>query len=92
MIINTSLLTDEEDIAFVENANTHSDFVVYSTLDKEIRLIIEVDGKQHEGEIQRRRDERKDRILRSANLRIIRIKTTQVDVEEEIKRALRYRT
>ena len=92
MIINTSLLTDEEDIAFVENANTHSDFVVYSTLDKEIRLIIEVDGKQHEGEIQRRRDERKDRILRSANLRIIRIKTTQVDVEEKIKDALRNQT
>ena len=33
---------------------------------------------------------KKDRILKSANLGLIRIKTTQVDVEKKIKDALRH--
>ena len=35
---------------------------------------------------------KKDEILRSANLRLIRIKTAQVDAEEKIKDALKHQT
>ena len=90
MVINTALLTNSEDIRFVENENTHCDYVVYSLLDKSIRLIVEVDGKQHTEELQSLRDQRKDRILCSAGLQLIRIKTTSVDAEKRIKDALKH--
>ncbi len=90
LVINTALLTDSEDIRFVENENTHCDYVVYSLLDKSIKLIVEVDGKQHTEELQSLRDQRKDRILSSAGLQLIRIKTTSVDVEKKIEDALRH--
>lgn len=50
---------------------------------------IEVDGKQHEDVVQKKRDERKDRILQEAGLKLIRIKTTDVDVQNRIEQQLR---
>ncbi len=72
-IVNSDFLDDERDKAFVLNYNSHCDFVLYNQLDKSIRLIIEVDGRQHDDETQRQRDERKDRILRGGGLKLIRI-------------------
>lgn len=83
-IVRTDNLSDPEDKAFVLNTNSHCDFVVFSKLNKSIKFIIEVDGKQHEQSIQKSRDTRKDKILRTAGLDVTRIKTTDVSVEKTI--------
>ena len=87
-IINADEVSNIEDKNFILSPGTHCDFVVFDKLDKKIRLIIEVDGKQHEDFLQKQRDERKDRILQGAGLKLIRIKTTDIDVEERILKHL----
>ena len=64
------------------------DFVIYNTLDKKIELVVEVDGSQHQEEIQSARDRRKDRLLQEANIRILRLPTTSMDCKERIIDAL----
>ena len=83
-IVDVDGMSDVEDRNFILSPGTHCDFVIYDTLDKRIRLIVEVDGKQHDDFLQRKRDERKDRILHDAGLKLIRIKTTDVNVQEKI--------
>lgn len=87
-IINTGELADIEDRNFVLSPGTHCDFVIFDRLNKQIRLIVEVDGKQHDDPIQKSRDERKDRILQEAGLKLIRIKTTDINVVERIEELL----
>lgn len=87
-IVDANLINDNADKAFVLHPNTHCDFVVYNLLDKSVRLVVEVDGKQHDLTVQKKRDARKDRVLSQAGIRIIRIETTSVDVEEKIRLAL----
>ena len=87
-VIKVSSLTDSEDIKFVRNVNTHCDFVIFNTLDKSIELVVEVDGKQHNEEIQAKRDRRKDRLLKSAGIKILRLPTTSMDCKEKIIDAL----
>ncbi|MDE6060901.1 MAG: AAA family ATPase, partial [Clostridia bacterium] len=87
-VIKSELLSDIEDRQFVEHENAHCDFVIYNKIDKQVRLVVEVDGKQHNFEIQHKRDERKDRLLNAANIRVLRIKTTDVDCVNKIKQAL----
>ncbi len=88
-IVDADLINDKVDKAFVLHPNTHCDFVVYNLLDKSVRLVVEVDGKQHDLSLQKMRDARKDRVLRLAGIRIIRIETTAVKVEEKIRLALK---
>lgn len=88
-IIKAESLTDPEDIKFVRNWNTHCDFVLYSEMDKSIRLIIEVDGSQHAEETQMQRDIRKDRLLQAAGLKIIRLSTTSTNCKEKIVASLK---
>lgn len=83
-VIKTSTLTDDDDIKFVSNINTHCDFMIYSKLNKEILLVVEVDGSQHNEEIQAKRDRRKDRLLTSAGVKILRLSTTTIDCKEKI--------
>ena len=88
-IINTDEVANKEDRNFILSPGTHCDFVIFDRLNKKIRLIVEVDGKQHEDHVQKLRDERKDRVLRDVGLKIIRIRTTDVDVEKKIAAQLR---
>lgn len=83
-IVNAEKVSEIEDRNFIQNPGTHCDFVIFDRLNKRIRLIVEVDGKQHENYVQKQRDERKDRILREAGLSLIRIKTTDLNVKEKI--------
>ena len=62
-IINVNLLSNLEDYNFAMRSGSHCDFVIYNQLNKQIRLAIEVDGKQHEEDLQKKRDSRKDRLL-----------------------------
>ena len=88
-IVDANLINDKADKAFVLHPNTHCDFVVYNLLDKSVRLVVEVDGKQHDLNLQKMRDARKDRVLSHAGIRIIRIETSSVKVEEKLRQALK---
>ena len=88
-IIDMDSIDDKADKAFVLHPNTHCDFVVYNLLDKSVRLVVEVDGKQHDLNLQKMRDARKDRVLSHAGIRIIRIETSSVKVEEKLRQALK---
>lgn len=88
-IIRSENLESAEDRIFVENPNTHCDFLIFNKLDKRIKLVIEVDGKQHNEQIQKSRDERKDRLLKRYNISVLRLRTTETDCEEKIKSALK---
>lgn len=83
-VIRPDVLGDIEDRQFVENANTHCDFIVFNSLDKSIVLVIEVDGSQHSHEIQKSRDDRKDRLLLECGIEVLRIGTTEINCEEKI--------
>lgn len=87
-VIDVESVSDATDRNFILNPGTHCDFVIFDSLNKQIRLIIEVDGKQHDDFIQKRRDEMKDRILHGAGLKLIRIKTTDVNIQERIEKHL----
>ena len=77
-------LTDPQDIKFVSNINTHCDFLIYNKLNKEIALVVEVDGSQHKEEIQAARDRRKDRLIADAGVKILRLATTTIECKEKI--------
>ncbi|MGN1190399.1 MAG: AAA domain-containing protein [Candidatus Ornithospirochaeta sp.] len=87
-IISPDSVRDIEDRNFILSPGSHCDFVIFDDLSKKIQLIVEVDGKQHEKTIQNQRDKRKDRILKSFGLNIIRIKTTDVNIKETIEKQL----
>lgn len=77
-------MTDQEDIKFVSNINTHCDFLIYNKLNKEIEMVVEADGSQHKEEVQAKRDRRKDRMLATAKIKVLRLSTTTIDCKEKI--------
>lgn len=83
-VIKTASLSDAEDIKFVSNINTHCDFLIYNKLNKEIEMVVEVDGSQHKEDVQAARDRRKDRLLTAAGIRILRLPTTTIECKEKI--------
>lgn len=87
-IIKARNLVDEEDIKFVNNMHTHCDFILFSNLDKKVELVVEVDGSQHKETIQLNRDSRKDRLLKAAGIKIVRLSTTTIDCKEKIINAI----
>lgn len=83
-VIKTTSITDAEDIKFVSNINTHCDFLIYNKLNKEIEMVVEVDGSQHKEDVQAARDKRKDRLLKAAGIKILRLPTTSIECKEKI--------
>ena len=83
-VIKTASLSDVEDIKFVSNINTHCDFLIYNKLNKEIEMVVEVDGSQHKEDVQAARDKRKDRLLTAAGIKILRLPTTTIECKEKI--------
>lgn len=90
IIRNTEKLTDEER-KFVLNPWTHTDFLIYSKLDKKPILVVEVDGyKYHvQNAKQLERDKRKDKILEKYNVPIIRFSTTGSGEKKLLEEKLR---
>lgn len=88
-IVNPKDYENPEERNFILSPGSHCDFILFDKLNKRIRLCIEVDGKQHEEKIQKGRDEKKDSILHQADLKVIRIKTTDLNVKERIEEALK---
>lgn len=83
-VIKPNILSDPEDVKFVANINTHCDFLIYNKLNKEIEMVVEVDGSQHKKEVQANRDRRKDRLLKTAGINVLRLSTTTIDCKEKI--------
>ena len=83
-VIKTASLSDAEDIKFVSNINTHCDFIIYNKLNKEIEMVVEVDGSQHKEDVQAACDKRKDRLLTAAGIKILRLPTTTIECKEKI--------
>ena len=88
-IIKTDTLNDLEDVKFVSNIHTHCDFLIYNKLNKEIELVVEVDGSQHKEAVQAARDSRKDRLLKEAGIKILRLSTTTIECREKIVQMLK---
>ena len=88
-VLNIDSITDVDDLKFVKNPNTHCDFILFDLLNKEIRLVIEVDGRQHNESVQKARDERKDRLLANAGIKVLRLPTTAIECRKQIEEALR---
>ncbi|MCG3653489.1 AAA domain-containing protein [Aliarcobacter butzleri] len=91
VIIKDFSLLNEEETKFVNNENTHIDFLVYSKINKQIVLAIEVDGyKYHEdSQIQKKRDKLKDEILEKYNIPIIRFATNASQESKKLKECLK---
>ena len=76
LLKDTSKLTEEE-LTYAMRSGTHTDFLIYSKIDKMPVLVIEVDGPSHENDPEQiERDRKKDSILKKYNIPILRLKTT----------------
>ena len=81
---------DENERKYASNSWTHIDFLIYNKLGKVPVLGIEVDGISFhkEGTQQAKRDQLKDRILEKYDFPILRMKTTETQVEEKLTNKL----
>lgn len=89
IICDTGLLTPVE-LKYAMNVMTHVDFLIFDTVSKLPKLIVEVDGVafHREGTKQAERDVMKDEILRKFDLSILRLKTNESGEGKRLLEAL----
>lgn len=73
----------EREVQFI-NHRASCDFVLYYRIGKKPLAVIEVDGGFHEKEEQIKRDQLKNSILEKAGIPLLRLRTTDGDVEERV--------
>lgn len=79
----------EDEFRYIKN-NARLDFLLYNKLDKTPVLAIEVDGVSfHDNEIQQERDSKKNNILQTIGLPLLRLSTAGHNEEERIIESLR---
>lgn len=85
IVRNLEIFTNEE-IKYILNPATHSDFIIYNKLSKQPILAVETDGyKYHnKGTKQFKRDELKNRILEKCNIPLVRLSTNGSNEKEKI--------
>ncbi|MDD3238180.1 MAG: AAA domain-containing protein [Candidatus Gastranaerophilales bacterium] len=85
IVRDTSLMTPAEE-KYAMNALTHVDFLIFDSIDKSPRLMIEVDGvKFHaEGSRQAERDALKNSILKKYDLPLLRFRTDGSDERQKL--------
>lgn len=90
LIVSQEKLSDEEK-KFVNNRCTHTDLIIYNTIDKQLVLVIEVDGYRYhkEGTKQKLRDNMKNRILKKYGIDLIRLNTTESGEKKIVKNKLK---
>lgn len=86
MIIRDASLMTQDEEKYAMNILTHVDFLIFDSIDKSPRLVIEVDGvKYHaEGSRQAERDAMKNEILNKYDLPILRFRTDGSDEREKL--------
>lgn len=91
MIIKDTTLLTKREKTYVQNPNTHVDFLIYSKMNRQPVLCIEVDGYQYhkKGTKQAKRDEMKDGILQKYGLEYIRFLTNGSREKEKLVEKLR---
>ena len=78
----------EDELMFIQR-NSRLDFLLYSKIDKNPVLAIEVDGVTfHENEKQQNRDSKKDKILATIGLPLLRLSTNSHNERERIINSL----
>ncbi|MDD3419012.1 MAG: AAA domain-containing protein [Candidatus Gastranaerophilales bacterium] len=89
IVRDTSLMTQEEQ-RYAMNEMTHVDFLIFDTIDKSPRLVIEVDGVRFhtEGTRQSERDAMKNDILNKYGLPILRLRTDGNNERKQITELL----
>ncbi|MDE6857177.1 MAG: DUF2726 domain-containing protein, partial [Alistipes sp.] len=89
LLRDVSSLTDE-DRHYALHPATHIDFLLYNRISKRPVLAIETDGYEFHkaGTVQSMRDERKNRILATYGLPLIRLSTIGSDERKRIENAL----
>lgn len=90
MVVKDVSVLDDEEIKYLMNPGTHLDFLVFNQLNKQPVLAIETDGYYYhkEGTKQAERDKKKDHILESCGLPLLRLKTNGSQEKERIIAAL----
>ncbi len=90
MVVRDCTGLSEEEIRYLNNPNTHLDFMIYNKLSKLPVLAIEVDGYSYhkEGTTQHDRDMKKDHILDVVGIPIVRLNTTGSGEKEKILNAI----
>ena len=89
IIRDISQLTPKE-TKYAMNALTHVDFVIFDTIDKSPRLVVEVDGAKYhqEGTRQSERDVMKNEIFNKYGLPILRFRTDGSYERKQLIKAL----
>lgn len=77
MVVKDLSALNDDEVKYLMNPGTHLDFLVFDKLSKQPVLAIEVDGYSYhkEGTKQAERDKKKDHILESCGLPLLRLKT-----------------
>jgi len=86
LLKDMSKLSDDER-EYAMNILTHTDFVIFNTIDKKPILVVEVDGHAFHANnpAQIKRDKMKDEILQKYNIPILRMKTTDSGEERKLR-------
>ena len=90
LLRDVSLLSDDER-TYALHPKTHIDFLLYNRVSKQPVLAIETDGYQHHksGTEQSVRDEKKNRILATYGIPLLRLSTIGTNERERVENALR---
>lgn len=87
-LIQDFQLFSEDEIGFIRN-NSRIDFLLYNKIDKSPVLAIEVDGVSfHDKELQQKRDSKKNHILKTIGLPLLRLSTDGHSEEKRIIESL----
>lgn len=96
MLIQDYSLLNEDEHRYATNANTHIDFLIYNRVSKRPVLAVETDGYTYHqsGTRQAERDLKKDHILESYNIPLVRLSTTGYNedkiIEDKLMEILQY--
>jgi hypothetical protein len=90
IVRNLETFTNEE-IKYILNPSTHSDFIIYNKLSKQPIMAVETDGYMYhkEGTTQYKRDELKNRIFEKCNIPLVRLSTNGSKEKEKILEVIR---
>ena len=90
MIVKDKKGLSDDEIRYLSNPNTHLDFMIYNSFSKQPVAAIEVDGYTYhkEGTVQHERDLKKNHILETVGIPIIRLNTTGSGEREKILKAI----
>lgn len=91
MVVRDLEIFTNEEIKYILNQSTHSDFMVYNKLSKQPILAVETDGYMYhkKGTVQFNRDELKNSIFEKCKIPLVRLSTNGSNEKEKILEAIK---